>query len=198
MSIPVTCPSCAARFKAPDSAAGRKAKCAKCGASLVVGQLATVAATEQPILAEVADDEFFNSIEQHIAPQTTKRCRFCGEEILATAIKCKHCGEMLDQRAATAQPRKPKRRSLGRLALIALLIIIAMGVIGSIAETASHSGSSSRSRVGSLGQEVRLTRQAIMARDQESFDRFIKVGTAKDTLGISELLLADRLWLLEQ
>ena len=25
-----------------------------------------------------------------------KACRFCGEDILASAIKCKHCGSMLD------------------------------------------------------------------------------------------------------
>jgi len=25
-----------------------------------------------------------------------KRCQFCGEEILKIAIKCKHCGTMLD------------------------------------------------------------------------------------------------------
>ncbi len=27
---------------------------------------------------------------------TTKRCQFCAEEIQATAIKCKHCGEFLE------------------------------------------------------------------------------------------------------
>ncbi len=28
--------------------------------------------------------------------EDTKRCPYCGEEILATAKKCKHCGEWLD------------------------------------------------------------------------------------------------------
>lgn len=28
--------------------------------------------------------------------QATKPCPFCGENILAVAIKCKHCGSMLD------------------------------------------------------------------------------------------------------
>ncbi len=28
--------------------------------------------------------------------QEIKTCQFCGEEVLAVAIKCKHCGSMLD------------------------------------------------------------------------------------------------------
>lgn len=31
----------------------------------------------------------------------TKRCPYCGEEILAVAKKCKHCGEWLDKDAST-------------------------------------------------------------------------------------------------
>ena len=28
--------------------------------------------------------------------ETTKKCPFCGEEIMAEARKCKHCGEWLN------------------------------------------------------------------------------------------------------
>ena len=34
-------------------------------------------------------------------PQATKACPFCGEEILAVAIKCKHCQSMLNETADT-------------------------------------------------------------------------------------------------
>src|SRR5271157_5201409 len=36
MPIGVVCPSCAAKMRAPDSLAGRKTKCPKCGTALVV------------------------------------------------------------------------------------------------------------------------------------------------------------------
>jgi len=36
-------------------------------------------------------------------PNETKRCPYCGEEILAIAKKCKHCGEFLDSSSSSSQ-----------------------------------------------------------------------------------------------
>ena len=37
--------------------------------------------------------------------EETKRCPYCGEEILAVAKKCKHCGEWME----TKEPEKEKK-----------------------------------------------------------------------------------------
>ncbi len=87
MPIEVTC-NCGKVLRARDEQAGGQAKCPAC--RLVVSI---------PLLADV--------LPQNVAPTSasesatsprggTKQCPFCGEEILTTARKCKHCGEWFD------------------------------------------------------------------------------------------------------
>ena len=59
----------------------------------------------------------------------TKPCPFCGEEILAIAKKCKHCGEFLDdalKKKRKEQPQKVQREGCFLQTLNAGCIIIAV------------------------------------------------------------------------
>ena len=51
-----------------------------------------------------------------------KHCSFCGEEILVSAVKCKHCGEFLDGRPSS--PAGVDELSGGWIAIIWLSLII--------------------------------------------------------------------------
>jgi DNA-directed RNA polymerase subunit RPC12/RpoP len=66
--------------------------------------------------------------EQELAATATRRCPYCGEEILVVATKCKHCGEFLN--GERRQPGIPptvivKRGDDG----CSLVIIIALGIV---------------------------------------------------------------------
>jgi hypothetical protein len=60
--------------------------------------------------------------------QSTKRCPFCAEEILAAAIKCKHCGSELKATAADQEttPRLslPVKRVIALLAAIFVVVLV--------------------------------------------------------------------------
>jgi eukaryotic-like serine/threonine-protein kinase len=49
--------------------------------------------------------------------EQTKRCPFCGEQILAVAIKCKHCGSMLTEAPTTGPTSISNPETLIRQAL---------------------------------------------------------------------------------
>jgi len=71
----IRCPQCA-RFTSP------QLNCELCGASLRSALTADQLAALQP--------------PHELAVAQTKLCPFCAEEIRAAAVKCKHCGEMLN------------------------------------------------------------------------------------------------------
>jgi len=133
--IEVTCLSCRGAFNAPDSAAGKRAKCPTCGGVISIPQLVAVGATgaapavivEEPLSAEplVAEPE-----------AGRKHCPMCGEDIAASAIKCRFCGEILDPAmkgmiAAQGDASDPawRRVRTGLATIYYCLVVIIVAVI---------------------------------------------------------------------
>jgi hypothetical protein len=52
-----------------------------------------------------------------------KDCPFCGEEVLTTALKCKHCGETLDPALRTAEEPRSRRRPSAAAAVSNTIIV---------------------------------------------------------------------------
>lgn len=61
-----------------------------------------------------------------MAEKETKQCPFCGEEILAVAIKCKHCGSNLQEHKASeaVQPKVKLGETYGNLMLVTPFIFV--------------------------------------------------------------------------
>ncbi len=88
MPISITCQECGKGLRAPDGLAGKKAKCPQCG-------------TVIPVPSDVVDAEVMDlEPEQAVAPPSSdakkKPCPMCGEMIQSSAVKCRFCGELLD------------------------------------------------------------------------------------------------------
>jgi hypothetical protein len=81
------CPSCGAKFKVPQRAAGKMFRCSKCQAPFIVaGPSVATAPPRSPAVAAPV---------QAPAEVRHRPCPYCGEEILLAAKKCNLCGEML-------------------------------------------------------------------------------------------------------
>lgn len=106
MPISVTCNHCGKRVTAADEHAGKTAKCPGCKEKIqipVPGEKPKENALipVKPKVMPPAELITGNVVASNAPPTGQlveyKACMFCGESILLQAIKCKHCGEMLNQ-----------------------------------------------------------------------------------------------------
>jgi DNA-directed RNA polymerase subunit M/transcription elongation factor TFIIS len=132
MSISVKCQDCGKGLKAPDTLAGKKAKCPQCGAVVPIPMEVvdaeefddeppplpskSMVGTKKPSKPKPAEDEYDDTFDDLAddeadapAVRTEKRkpCPMCGEMISGSAAKCRFCGEVFDERVK----RSGRRRS---------------------------------------------------------------------------------------
>jgi len=105
MTIEFRCGACQTLLRTSDDKAGRRAKCPSCGA-----EVATPAKHPAADFEEFVDYEVPNDFPQRSRPApaasgrptaaTGRRttCPMCGESIVATARRCRHCGEVIGGR----------------------------------------------------------------------------------------------------
>ena len=119
MPIHFQCVSCGKQMKAPDSAAGKLGRCPSCGTRQQVPQAgildAVPVADPEPAFARVVEDTEYAVADQPAGPppqESRRPCPMCGEMILATAVKCRFCGEIFDatlREATHVDPELVKR-----------------------------------------------------------------------------------------
>ncbi len=105
MAIGFDCAACGKHFQVKEELAGRRAKCSRCKAVLLIPQPALVASGEDRLAADDDDyrlasvfDEEFGSAPDENKPSETSPCPSCAEPLNPTDVLCVQCGFHLKKR----------------------------------------------------------------------------------------------------
>jgi predicted RNA-binding Zn-ribbon protein involved in translation (DUF1610 family) len=148
MAISFQCPNCGKKLKAPDSAAGKQSSCPGCGNLVTcpeqVHDAEVVDMTMEPVDDErdpygLADEAAAGPVLPRTAPaadaEGRRPCPMCGEMIVASAAKCRYCGEVFDptlKKAATKKKGKKSGASDENLSVPEVLVAVLCASIGCI------------------------------------------------------------------
>lgn len=103
MPIHFQCDACGKTTRAPDSLAGKKAKCPHCQAVIQVPE----AELAEEVPAEPAES-YGVAPEPATTDEPRRPCPVCGEMILTSAVKCRFCGEIFDKELRKAEKKKAR------------------------------------------------------------------------------------------
>jgi hypothetical protein len=124
--VPISfqCPQCGKKLKAPDDAAGKSSRCPGCGSPVTCpeaiydAELVDAPPDGFNPFGDLADDQPYavagpkpgDAPEFGATPGEARRpCPMCGEMIVASAAKCRFCGEIFDPALKKAKKKAKKR-----------------------------------------------------------------------------------------
>lgn len=122
MPISFSCPRCGKNLKAPDNAAGKSSKCPSCGSPVTCpepvydAELVDPASGGPDPYADLDTDKPYamTGPSPGAAPgpepsgEARRPCPMCGEMIVASAAKCRYCGEIFDPALKKAKKKGKK------------------------------------------------------------------------------------------
>ena len=97
-----SCPHCEQSLDIPEELLGQTVECPSCNGSIQLPEPEPQPIPDPPV-------ELRTPVQSEPPPKQTKTCQFCGEEILESARKCKHCGEFLDGSSRPAPSASQKK-----------------------------------------------------------------------------------------
>jgi predicted RNA-binding Zn-ribbon protein involved in translation (DUF1610 family) len=155
MPISFSCPNCGKKLKAPDSAAGKSSKCPQCGSPVTCPEpIYDAELVEAPAsrpggvdpYSDLDSDKPYGMVEvvpaAATATEARRPCPMCGEMIVATAAKCRFCGEVFDDtikkvkkkgkggKAARMKSIASAQRNLIICILLQIVLYIALLIFG--------------------------------------------------------------------
>src|SRR5689334_8081170 len=140
MTIEYECTGCGKKLKSQEEHAGRKARCPYCQAVVTVPEAPLYEAEEMPRRRERPEEDLsrpYDLVEPDETEEEKRRpCPMCGEMILASAVKCRFCGEIFDRelRKRAGSPKAAKEFNKLMSGLGGLWIFFAViGAVGVIA-----------------------------------------------------------------
>ena len=151
MPIKMNCPSCNTLLSAPETAAGKRAKCLECGQIMIVPEVvqeaediyAPVPGPSSPFSPPPSADATGNWLdEMHgsgsrrgplgAGDEARRPCPECGSMIPVGAAKCRFCNAIFDSRLKVIAPKKKGSPDDATLSVGEWILCIIFSIIGCI------------------------------------------------------------------